>query len=127
MTSSPVPPNGSLCVTDDTIWQEVEGQVVLLSLVEEAYFRLDRVASTIWASIVEHGSLEAAVAALAGVFDVEDTVLRADATRLVGELVEAGLLEVDPELDADRAGRGLSSSRDGRSAEERGAGAGDGG
>jgi hypothetical protein len=127
MTSSPVPPNVSLCVTDDTMWQEVDGQVVLLSLVDESYFRLDRVGSTIWASIVEHASLEAAVAALSGVFDVEDAVLRADATRLVGELVEAGLLEVEPQLETGRAGRGLSSSGDGRSAEHRGTGAGGGG
>jgi hypothetical protein len=94
MTRSPVPPSASLRVSDDTIWQEVEGQVVLLSLVDESYFRLDGVGSTIWASIVEKGSIDVAVAALAGVFDVEDAVLLADATRLAGELVDAGLLEL---------------------------------
>jgi hypothetical protein len=96
MTSGPISPSACLRVPDDTMWQEVEGQVVLLSLADESYFRLDGVGSRIWASVVEHGSLEAAVASLSGVFDVEDEVLRADAMRLAGELVEAGLLEVEP-------------------------------
>jgi Coenzyme PQQ synthesis protein D (PqqD) len=96
MTCGPLPPDASLRVPDDTMWQEVEGQVVLLSLADESYFRLDRVGSRIWVAVVEQGSLEAAVAALSGVFDVEDEVLRADATRLASELIEAGLLEVEP-------------------------------
>ena len=93
---NPVPPNVALRVSDGTLWQEVEGQVVLLSLADESYFRLDAVGSRIWASIVENGSLEAAVEALSGVFDVKDGVLGADAERLAGELIDAGLLEVGP-------------------------------
>jgi Coenzyme PQQ synthesis protein D (PqqD) len=96
MTSDPLPPTAALRVCDDTTWQEVEGQVVLLSLVDESYFRLDEVGTRIWFAIVERGSVEAALAALSGVYDVEDELLRADTTRLAGELVDAGLLELDP-------------------------------
>ena len=46
--------------------------------------------------VAAYGDGETAVAALSGVYDVEDAVLRADATRLAGELLEAGLLEMEP-------------------------------
>lgn len=82
-------------VADDAIWQEVEGQVVLLLLADNSYFRLDSVGSSVWAALVENGSLDAAITALIGAYDVEDEVLRADVMRLAAELVDAGLLETD--------------------------------
>ena len=72
--------------------RDVEGEMVLLNLDSEQYYGLDRIGADIVTRLTREPE-EQAVAALCHDYEVDDRVLQADVTRLVGELLAAGLLE----------------------------------
>lgn len=79
-------------VAPDVVWQEVEGQVVLLNLKAGRYWSLDPVGSRMWQVLQDHPEVAVASEDLLAVYDVEETTLRRDLARLIGGLVDAGLL-----------------------------------
>lgn len=82
-------------VPADVLFRELGGESVLLDLRTESYFGLDAVGTRMWQALCETGSLDAAAAALDGVWDVEPARLRADLRRLVDELARQGLVVLD--------------------------------
>ena len=77
----------------NVVFQEVEGETVLLDLEREHYFSLDEVGARAWALLGEHdGDLESVVAAMLDEFDVDEQTLRRDLDRLLGQLRAAGLV-----------------------------------
>ncbi len=72
--------------------RELGSEIVLLNLETELYFGLDEVGARIWHSLTTLDSVAAAVEELTRVFDAEPETLEADVNRLVGELLERGLL-----------------------------------
>lgn len=83
-------------VPGDVLFRELAGESVLLDLRSESYFGLDPVGTRMWRALRETGSLEAALASLDGVWEVEPARLREDLARLVDELAAQGLLDVGP-------------------------------
>jgi hypothetical protein len=77
---------------DGVVFQEVEGEMVLLSLESERYYALDDVGSRFWELLIEHGDLERVVAVMLDEFAVDEPTLRADLDALVAQLREAGLV-----------------------------------
>lgn len=89
MTASDTP---SFALPDGVLAREVESEMVLLNLNSEQYYGLDRVGADMVTRLTREPE-EQAIAALCRDYDVDDDVLRADAGRLVQELLAAGLLE----------------------------------
>ncbi len=76
----------------DVLFQEVEGELVLLDLAGERYWALDDVGARCWQLLLEHGERDAVLAALLAEFDVEEATLRSDVDALIEQLESAGLI-----------------------------------
>jgi hypothetical protein len=90
-------------VSGDVVTRNLAGEAVLLDLASGTYFGLDEVGTRIWQLLGEHGSDEPVVAALLDEYDIDEARIRADLDRLVGELHEKGLVQID-EPQAREAG-----------------------
>jgi hypothetical protein len=83
-------------VPPDVLVQELAGEAVLLDLTSERYFGLDDVGTRMWKALGEGSSLQASYEVLLAEYDVDAEQLRRDLIGLVEQLVEHGLLRVDP-------------------------------
>jgi hypothetical protein len=82
----------SLAFPDGVLVRKVDDEMVLLNLRTEQYYGLDLVGADIVDRLTS-APMDQALTALCSQFEVDATVLRADVERLVGELLDAGLLE----------------------------------
>jgi hypothetical protein len=92
---SSIPFTARMQVSQDVLVQELGGEAVLLHLQTGKYFGLDQVAFRMWQLLVSSPTAEAAYSTLAREYDVEPQRLRDDLGRLLGQLVEQRLLQVD--------------------------------
>jgi hypothetical protein len=76
----------------EVVSREVGGELVLLDLDTQHYFRLNEVGARTWQLLTGERTLAATAAILAAEFEVEPAIARRDAERLIGELRAAGLL-----------------------------------
>jgi hypothetical protein len=74
------------------LFQEIEGETVLLDLEGGRYFGLDSVGTRFWALLAEDGDVDSVVSRLLAEFDVEENRVRADMAALVARLEGAGLI-----------------------------------
>jgi hypothetical protein len=81
-----------IAIAPDVLYQELDGESVLLNLTNETYFGLDDVGTRIWQLLVEQGNVEAVLAQMQTEYEVDEVTLQADLTRLLAELNEAGLV-----------------------------------
>lgn len=81
---------------EHVLLRELEGEAILLDLETETYFGLDEIGTRVWQALLASPSVGEACEALLEELDVAPAVLRDDVERLVGELVDAGLLELRP-------------------------------
>jgi hypothetical protein len=88
---SPALPPG-VRVADDVLWQQVDGQVVLLELNAGRYYSLDPVGSRIWEALVECPDISSAQDQLLATFEVDETTLRRDIAELINDLTRSKLL-----------------------------------
>lgn len=75
--------------------KSLEDEAVLLHLETEQYFGLDAVASRMWTLLVTLPSIDAAYEALLDEYEVDPQRLRRDLERLVRQLLEHRLIELD--------------------------------
>jgi len=80
--------------SEDVLFQELDGEAVLLDLTSEQYFGLNEVGTRIWHLIDTHHDLDSVYRAMAEEYAVEPEQLRRDLDSFVDELSEAGLLQV---------------------------------
>lgn len=78
----------------ETIATEIDGEVVLMSLVTGRTFGLDKRGSRIWSLLEQPRSLEDAVAELLKVYNVPPETCLNDVTSFVSKLTEAQLATV---------------------------------
>jgi hypothetical protein len=76
----------------DVVYQEVEGELVLLDLETEATYALNEVGARCWELLADHDDLDAVVVALLEEFDVDEATLRADLDKLLARLRAADLV-----------------------------------
>ena len=79
-----------------TIFQEVEGEAVLLNLDRAEYFGLDETGTRVWELLQEHGSTGAIVEQMLQEFDVAPQRLEADLEHLLHDLLDNGLIALGP-------------------------------
>jgi hypothetical protein len=80
--------------SENVLVRELGGESVLLHLESESYFGLDEVGTGMWHALTAHPSVDAAFKALLETYDVPPDALRGDLERFVGELAQAGLVDV---------------------------------
>ena len=76
--------------------RELDGELVLLNFDTERYFGLDDVGTRILEVLREAPSVEAGMPALLEEFDVDEAQLRADVATLLGQLLDGGLVGLEP-------------------------------
>lgn len=79
-------------LSHEVMFQEVDGEAVLLDLASENYFGLDNVGTRIWQLLQEHGSLRTVFDIMTKEYEVEPERLEADLINHVDQLAEAGLV-----------------------------------
>ena len=80
--------------SSEVLVQEVGGEAVLLDLASERYFGLDPVGTRIWQLLADAPSLAQVHTTLCGEFDAAPERIGEDLLALVGQLSEAGLVQV---------------------------------
>lgn len=83
-----------------TVFQEVEGEAVLLHLDRSEYFGLDEIGTRVWQLLQEHGTLGKVVDQMLLEFDVEQARLEADLERLLLDLAGHGLVTLTAGADS---------------------------
>jgi hypothetical protein len=79
--------------SDKLFIQEIDGELVLLDTETEHYYGLDEVGKTIWETIErKNGDIEAAIAALLDIYEVDETTLRRDMQNFLYQLEQNGLV-----------------------------------
>jgi hypothetical protein len=83
-------------VSDDVIFRELHGELVLLNLASGVYFGLNEVGARMWQLLGEHRSLRRVFEVLQEEYDVAPATLESDLRGLVEQLSAEGLVRVDP-------------------------------
>ena len=81
-------------MSEDVAFRELNGEAVLLDLTSGTYFGLNEVGTRLWTLLARDGSLNRAIEALLGEFEVSAEALRADVDRLMAELNGKGLVRI---------------------------------
>lgn len=87
--------NKTFTVSEDVLFQEVSGEIVLLDLASESYFGLDEVGARIWQLLGGGKELGSILESLEQEYDVSRDVLEQDVGDLLESLQEAGLIVVE--------------------------------
>jgi hypothetical protein len=74
------------------VFQEVEGETVLLDLEAGRYYVLDDVGTRCWQLLTDHGELETVMSVMLTEFDVDEQTLRSDVEALLARLTQAQLV-----------------------------------
>lgn len=83
----------TLKIADNVLFQEVDGEAVLLSLDEGCYYGLDELGTRIWKLLDQDLDNEQVVAAIVEEYDVAPEQARRDLDRFLGDLEQSGLIQ----------------------------------
>ena len=81
-------------VNDDVLFQELQGEAVLLNLKSGVYFGLDPVGTRIWQLFAEHEVLSEVAQAVVAEYDVAEDKCSEDLLKLVDDLAKQELVSV---------------------------------
>jgi hypothetical protein len=82
-------------IADDVIFQELEGEAVLLKLQSEIYFGLDTMGTRIWQLLKAHGQIRIVSERLLDEYEVEEEQLRHHLCEFIDRLHTKGLVEIE--------------------------------
>ncbi len=84
-------------LSPDVLFQEVEGEAVLLDLSSGQYFGLNEVGTRFWEVAQETTAMDEIVGRLLAEFEVDPGTLEGDLAEFLDQMIAAGLLRlVDP-------------------------------
>ncbi len=86
-------------INDDILFNDLQGEIVILSPKEGVYFGLDPVGTRAWQLIQHHGRLGAVRDAMLKEYEVSAERLWEDLQDLITRMVDNGLVEVINEND----------------------------
>jgi hypothetical protein len=84
-----------IVLSPEAMFQEIGGEGVILDLASSTYFGLDEVGVRLWQLLQADPNLQAACETLLSEYEVEPAQLEQDLFKLVTQLCEAGLAEVE--------------------------------
>ena len=79
-------------ISNTSYSRRFDDEVVVLDLGQGVYYALDEVGAMLWERLEKGDSVGEAATAVAGAYEVTREKALSDAVRLVGELVEKGLI-----------------------------------
>lgn len=85
-----------LRAAEHVLFRELDGESVLLNLQTESYYGLDDVGTRMWALLTTNETIQSSYERLADEFEVSESQLRNDLRALIEELIEHGLVEIEP-------------------------------
>lgn len=83
---------GNFKIADNVLFQELDGEAVLLSLDEGCYFGLDELGTRIWKLIEEDLDTKQVVEKIVEEYEVEPEQAQQDLDKFLGDLKESGLI-----------------------------------
>ena len=86
----------TIVLHEDTIFQEVDDESVLLNLAQSKYFGLDEVGTRIWQLAREQVTVRAVFEHMLSEYDVDPERLEADLEQLLLDLQKGGLVTLEP-------------------------------
>lgn len=81
-----------LSPSGEVLFQEIDGEAVILDLASEQYFGLDEVGTRIWSLLDGNAKLAIVLDALSAEYDAPADRIQADLLALAQRLLEAGLV-----------------------------------
>ena len=81
-------------ISPEVLFQEVNGEAVLLDLASENYFGLDEIGTRVWALLESGSSIGETMDTLMDEYDVERETLENDVGELLETLSQAGLIKL---------------------------------
>jgi hypothetical protein len=82
-------------ISDDVVWRDLGGEVVILDLATQHYFGLTGAGNEMWQLIAEHGSSDKIIDDLVARYDdVDPGKLQGDFEKLVRELADKGMVRI---------------------------------
>ena len=90
-------PSSIVVATSDQLSSELAGETVILHMGAGAYFGLDNVGTRVWALLKQPRPVTEICRELLSEYDVEPERCRQAVLALLGEMLEAGLIEVERE------------------------------
>jgi len=95
MSSTPQPTLASLVrLKPDVLFQDIQGEAVLLDLHSGTYYGLNPLGTRIWQLLAQHKTLSAIAAVIRNEYDVAERQCTADLLELVGDLAQRGLIDL---------------------------------
>lgn len=88
-------PDTRLILASDLVSQELEGELVLLSLDRAEYYGLNSTGTRVWHWLCDGGSLQAVADRLASEYAVDGPRARADVLALAQALIDEGLAAIE--------------------------------
>ena len=86
----------------DVLYQELQGEAVLLNLKTGAYFGLDPVGTRIWQLLQGHDLVSDIAERIREEFDVSEERCTEDLLNLVAEMESSGLVSVSARAESDK-------------------------
>ena len=84
--------NQKLTISENTLSQELHGEMVILNIESEFYYSLNPVGSKVWQLLTSKETVKRAIEQLLQIYLVDESTLRRDVTLLAEELVQEELL-----------------------------------
>jgi hypothetical protein len=81
-------------IGDDVLYQQLEGEAVLLNMASQQYFGLNETGARMWELLIELRDVGSVAERLASIYSTDPVTLRADLDALIADLSTAGLLQV---------------------------------
>ena len=97
MTATPgrVTLESRIQIPEDVLFQELNGEAVILDLASEQYFGLDAVGTRFWELLSQNPHVRHAFDRLSKEYEVEASRLENDLLTLAVELLDAGLIRLE--------------------------------
>lgn len=101
--------------TGDVAAKVIDGEAIIMNLANGLYYSMDEVGSAIWEMVEQARSVDEMAGALEARYAVDRATTDADVARLVGELLDEGLVVVTdedgggPAADAAPTGKAYAS------------------
>jgi hypothetical protein len=95
VTAGPVTRETVVVATERQVSAQLDGEAVVLSLRDGIYYGLDAVGARVWELVQESRTVGAIRDAVVAQYDVDADRCEQDVIRLVTELREMGLVEID--------------------------------
>ena len=82
-------------VSPEILFQELDGEAILLNLQNEHYYSLKESGVRMWQLLAKHGNVATVVEQLLEEYDVDEVTLNRDLANLISWLAERGLVKAE--------------------------------